>query len=200
MSNAVAYIEPKYAESKIIEPRRITFQAFYKKYIDPGNSAAEGIKYEYCNGIIEKTSAMNRKELFIIKALNRLFFKLEEKIGGTVVNELETWTSTTQWRRPDWAYVSDEQIALGKVDIAIVPEFMVEIISKNDDILVVQKKIYEYFSIGVKVLWIIFPNLKVVHVYTSTKKITVCEDDSDICSAAPVLPEFEISIYDLFKP
>jgi Uma2 family endonuclease len=199
MSNAIAYSEPKRATPKAIEPRRMTFHAFYKKYIDPGESAEEGFKYEFCNGLIEKTSTMNRKELFIIEHLTDLFYQIKHKVGGTVVNELETWTSLTQWRRPDWAYVSASQISLGKADIAIVPEFMVEIISKNDDILVVQKKIYEYFSVGVKVLWIIFPNLKVVHVYTSTKKITVCEDDGDICSGAPVLPEFEISIHDLFK-
>ncbi len=199
MTVALKTAHPKYAQPKVVEPHRMTFPVFYKKYIDPGNSAAAGVKYEYNNGYIEKTSNMNRKELFIIKALNKLFFKLENKIGGTVVNELETWTSETQWRRPDWAYVSDEQIALGKDDKAIVPEFMVEIISKNDDVLVVQKKVYEYFSVGVKVLWIIYPNLRLVHVYTSTKNITVCEDEDDICSAAPVLADFNISIVELFK-
>lgn len=76
---------------------------------------------------------------------------------------------------------------------------MVEIISKNDDVLVVQKKVYEYFDIGVKVLWIIYPKLRLVHVYTSTKNITVCEDDGDICSAASVLNDFKISIVDLFR-
>ncbi len=181
------------------KPKRLTFQTFYKNYIDPGESAVQGFKYEFCNGFIEKTNSMNRKELFLIKALNKLFFKLEDKVGGTVVNELETWTSETQWRRPNWAYVSNEQINLGKDDKAIVPEFMVEIISKNDDTLVVQKKVYEYFSVGVKVLWLIFPKLKVVHVYTSTKNITVCESDEDICSAAPVLMDFNITIADLFK-
>jgi Uma2 family endonuclease len=199
MSNAIAYLEPKYSEPKLLEPRRMTFQAFYKKYIDPGHSAVDGVKYEFCNGLIEKTSAMNRKELFIVEHLTDLFYQMKHKVGGTVVNELETWTSDKNWRKPDWAYVSRAQIQLGRDDKPIVPEFMVEMLSKNDDILVVQKKVYEYFRIGVKVLWIIYPEMHVVHVYTSTKKITVCEDDDDVCSGAPVLPEFEISIHDLFK-
>ncbi len=203
MASATLSFEPKYAQPKVVEPRRITFNTFYKKYIDPGNSAAAGIKYEFCDGLIEKTTAMNRKELFIIRALTDLFYRLKYKvgnpIGGTVVNELETWTSETKWRRPDWAYVTDAQIDSGRGDVAVIPEFMVEMLSKNDDILVVQKKVYEYFDIGVKVLWIIYPNLRVVHVYNSTKKITVCEDDTDICSAAPVLMDFNISIGDLFK-
>jgi Uma2 family endonuclease len=199
MANAIGSLELRYAAPKAVEPRRMTFTAFYKKYIDPGESAVEGFKYEFCNGIIEKTSSMNRKELFILEHLTDLFYQMKYKVGGTVVNELETWTSETQWRRPDWAYVTKEQIRSGKDDKAIVPEFMVEIISKNDDLLVVQKKVYEYFSVGVKVLWLIFPKLKVVHVYTSTKNITVCESDEDICSAAPVLVDFNITISDLFK-
>ena len=203
MTVALRTAHPKYAEPKVVEPRRMTFNTFYKKYIDPGNSAAAGIKYEYCNGFIEKTTAMNRKELFIIRALTDLFYRLKYKvgnaIGGTVVNELETWTTETRWRRPDWAYVTDAQIDSGRDDDAVVPEFMVEMLSKNDDILVVQKKVYEYFEVGVKVLWIIYPNLRVVHVYTSTKNITVCEDHTDICSGAPVLMDFNISIGELFK-
>ena len=203
MANAIGAFEPTYPKPKTVQPRRMTFNGFYKKYIDPGYDATAGIKYEFCNGLIEKTTAMNRRELFIVRALTDFFYQLKYRvgsnIGGTVVNELETWTSETNWRRPDWAYVTDAQINSGRADDAIVPEFMVEMLSKNDDILVVQKKIYEYFRIGVKVLWIIYPQLRVVHVYTSTKRITVCEDDTDICSAAPVLPEFEISIYDIFK-
>ncbi len=199
MTVALGNFEPKYAKPKVVEQRRMTFTTFYKKYIDPGNSAVAGVKYEYCNGYIEKTTAMNRKELFILEHLTDLFYQLKRKVGGTVVNELETWTTETRWRRPDWAYVSKQQIVDGRNDQPVIPEFMVEIISKNDDVLVVQKKVYEYFDIGVKVLWIIYPKLRLVHVYTSTKNITVCEDDDDICSATPVLNDFKISIVDLFK-
>ncbi len=191
--------ERKYAKPKVVEPRRITFKTFYKKYIHPGNSALYGVKYEFCNGYVEKTSSLTSKDLFIVKHLTDSFYKRKHETGGTTVNNLETWTSETCWRRPYWAYVTKQQIADGHNDKTVIPKFMVEIISKNDDVLVVQKKVYEYFDIGVKVLWIIYPNLKVVHVYTSTKNIMVCEDDDDICSAAPVLNDFKISIADLFK-
>ena len=199
MANIIGRFESKYVQPRVVEAPRMTFQTFYKKYIEPGNSAVGGVKYEYCNGFVEQTTTMSPKKLFLVQHLTGLFYRMKQETGGTIVNELETWTSEVSWRKPDWAYVTDAQINSGRADDAIVPEFMVEMLSKNDDILVVQKKIYEYFRIGVRVLWIIYPQLRVVHVYTSTKRITVCEDDTDICSAAPVLPEFEISIYDLFK-
>ena len=132
MANIIGHFEPKYVQPKVVEAPRMTFQTFYKKYIEPGNSAIGGVKYEYCNGFVEQTTTMNPKKLFLVQHLTDLFYRMKQETG-------------------------------------------------------------------VRVLWIIYPQLRVVHVYTSTKRITVCEDDTDICSAAPVLPEFEISIYDLFK-
>jgi hypothetical protein len=43
------------------------------------------------------------------------------------------------------------------------------------------------------VVWVIFPTLKKVEVYRSLRDISICFD-SDICSAAPVLPDFQISV------
>jgi hypothetical protein len=41
------------------------------------------------------------------------------------------------------------------------------------------------------------PENEAVHVYTSGKNVKICTE-SDICSAAPVLPSFEISALDIF--
>lgn len=143
MANIIGRFKPKYVQSKVVEAPRMTFQTFYKKYIEPGNSAVGGVKYEYCNGFVEQTTTMNPKKLFLVQHLTGLFYRMKQKTDGTIVNELETWTSKVSWRKPDWAYVTQEQIALGRNDEPIVPEFMVEMLSKNDDILVVQKKIRE---------------------------------------------------------
>ena len=115
--------------------------------------------------------------------------------GGTIISEVETWTSDTQFRRPDVSYWTRQQ-QLDEVES--VPLFAVEIISKNDAINVVNTKVLEYFKSGVKVLWHIFPEQRMVYVFTSPSQITVCFED-DICSAAPVLMDFEISVNGIFK-
>ena len=48
-----------------------------------------------------------------------------------------------------------------------------------------------------QVVWVILPEHKMVNVYTTRKTVKICTDD-DICSANPVLPEFEISVNLLF--
>lgn len=78
-----------------------------------------------------------------------------------------------------------------------VCSFVAEVISKNDQINEVEEKLQEYFDNGVQVVWVIFPKLKQVKVYHSIRDITVCFGD-DVCSAAPVLPDFQITVNEIF--
>lgn len=48
-----------------------------------------------------------------------------------------------------------------------------------------------------KVVWNIYPEPELVYVYTSRKQVQICIDD-DICSATPVLPEFEVKVSEIF--
>jgi Uma2 family endonuclease len=105
--------------------------------------------------------------------------------------------SGIQMRRPDIAYLSDEEGKRANDGEEIIPAFMVEIISTNDNLNKVEEKITEYFKAGVKVIWNILPEQKLVYVYTSRKQVQICMDD-DICSAAPVLPEFEVKVSEIF--
>jgi Uma2 family endonuclease len=100
-------------------------------------------------------------------------------------------------RRPDIAFLSRAQLDEASKGGDPVPEFMIEVISESDNINKVLAKISEYYKFGAKVVWLIFPEEKQVHVYTSRRDVKICIEN-DICSAAPVLPEFEISIETLF--
>ena len=94
------------------------------------------------------------------------------------------------------AFFTDEQInSEGQEPI---PEFCIEIISSNDQINDVKKKIKEYFKNGVRVVWVVLPEEEMVEVYTSVRDIKVCLEQ-DICSAAPVLDDFQISVDELLK-
>jgi Uma2 family endonuclease len=99
-------------------------------------------------------------------------------------------------RRADVAYLSIEQIAQTKLGIDVIPEFVIEILSESDNVNKVEEKVAEYFKAGVKVVWNIYFEQKVVYVYTSRKSVKICTDN-DICSASPVLEDFEISVQEL---
>jgi Uma2 family endonuclease len=192
MTATIAEKRVKLPHTQTEMPRRISLATFLKKYREGGN----GVKYEFNNGIIEKTDAMKKDEIFIFKNLFRVFMHTKAfSEGAIIVSEVETWTSDTQFRKPDISYWTEEQ---QNDEIESVPLFAIEVISKNDLINVVNNKVLEYFKSGVKVLWHIFPEQRMVYVFTSPKNITVCFED-DICSAAPVLMDFEMSVNGIFK-
>jgi Uma2 family endonuclease len=157
----------------------------------------DGFKYEWNDGELIKFTGTEKKQLYIFANLNNLFIKKGCWEMGTFVSEYDTMLSGIQMRRPDIAYLSNQQVENTKKGEDEIPEFVIEIISGNDQINLVEKKIVEYYKAGVVVVWLILPEQKTVHVYTSRKQVQICTDD-DICSAKPVLPAFEISVNAIF--
>ena len=158
-----------------------------------------GFKYEWNNGTIEKSPKMITKEnFFICDRLIRLFqLSKEYGTGGNLLTEPEFKTTTTQLRIPDMAYFSAEQFKESRAGKDVVPPLAIEFVSDDDTYKKCLKKIDEYFSAGVQVVWFIFPELQRVYVYLSPRKINVCMENDQI-SAAPVLPDFKISAQALF--
>lgn len=157
----------------------------------------DGFKYEWNDGELIKFTGMNKTQLYIYGLLARHFSRKGYYENGVLVAEQEVMLSGIQMRRPDIAYFTLEQEKNTKKGIDEIPEFVVEVISGNDNINKVEEKIIEYYKAGVKIIWLIMAESKTVHVYTSKKNVTICYDD-DICSAKPVLEDFEISVNDIF--
>jgi Uma2 family endonuclease len=126
------------------------------------------------------------KTLKLIRTLNRLFLKTNaHQVGGELIQE------------NDLVFFSAEDIEKSD-EIKPIPAFVIILISENDKVGDIQEKISEYFKAGaggvpLKVIWLVFPEEKSVHVYTSRRDVKICIEN-DICSAAPVLPEFEIGV------
>ncbi len=157
----------------------------------------DGFKYEWNDGELIRFIGMKKKEYYIAVLLNRLLLEKGYFDQGALVAETDVMLTGIQIRRPDIAYFTNEQIDEAKDGEDVIPEFVIEIISPNDDAEQVEKKIVEYFKAGVRVLWKIMPQSEVVYVYTARKIVKICTDD-DVCSAASVLPNFEITAGGLF--
>jgi len=153
----------------------------------------DGFKYEWNDGELIKFTGMNKQQVKIYDILLDLFIDKGYKKTGTFVAEYDVMLSGIQMRRPDIAYLTKEQIKSADKGTDEIPAFTIEIISGNDNINKVEAKISEYYKAGVKVVWLILPEEKSVHIYTSRRDVKICIEN-DICSAAPVLSEFEIGV------
>ena len=160
--------------------------------------AGDGFKYEWNDGELIQFAGMNKNQLYIYNTLLDLFIFKGYNLSGILVREYDTKLSGIQLRRPDIAYLTKNQVQLGKNGEDVIPEFIIEIISGTDNINKVEEKITEYFKSGVKVVWNIMPEQQLVYVYTSRKSVKICSEN-DICSARPVLNDFEISVKSIFQ-
>jgi Uma2 family endonuclease len=91
-------------------------------------------------------------------------------LGWVLTGEVGIYTrrDPDRVRAADVAFVSKNQIGTipsGFLDIP--PELVVEIVSPSDRWQDLREKIDEYFSIGVRALWIVEPKTRTVLVHTS---------------------------------
>ena len=173
----------------------ISKEDFLREYSD----MEDGYKYEWNNGAVEKTTAMDQYQFFIQNILFRLFIKTKMfQRGGLLTSEGNMDTSPTQMRRPDLAAYTKEQLENMKKGENQIAPWVAEVISTNDNINKVNGKLEEYFNAGVQVVWHIFPDSKQVYVYTAIDKVTICRGKT-ICSGAPAIEGFELSADDLFS-
>ena len=158
----------------------------------------DGFKYEWNDGKVVQFGRMNRRHLRLIQVLMDVFDQTDAyKNGGILVTSQDVMLDEAQLRRPDFAFFNKTQID-NSSEIEPIPEFTIEVISTNDQINPVKAKVREYFAHGVKVVWLIYPEEKLVEVYTAYKQVKICSDN-DICSADPVLSDFKIEAHKLFE-
>lgn len=110
-----------------------------------------------------------------------------------------------QKRRPDVSFVSylrspkDRPWPYRGNARDVVPDLAVEVISPNDLVEEIMTKIDEFFRAGVRLVWVIYPSLKMIYVYTSPTAIRVLLE-SDELDGGDVLPGLKIAIASLFPP
>lgn len=158
-----------------------------------------GIKYEWNNGIVEAEEKMKVDELYIYTNLVKAFQSRSNFKMGYFISEVNIYLKNlNKIRRPDIIFLNENDIQKSKSEIDLVPQFIIEIVSDSNSINEVETKIRDYFSSGVKIIWIILPIHKEVKVYKSIKEIKICLED-DICDVGDVIPDFYMTVNEIFQ-
>ena len=75
----------------------------------------------------------------------------------------------------------------------IVPDFVIELRSKSDNLRNLQNKMREYVENGVRLGWLIDPYEKKLHIYRADRSVEVLEKPEKV-SGEDVLPGFELDL------
>ena len=163
----------------------------------------DGWKYLWDNGFVFKDKKMvSLQQRHIVKNLLRAFGATAYyQNGDMLMPEAQMPTSETKYRIPDLGYFTKAQDAFDTETTLDFPSqvcsFLIEIISESDNSYQIEMKVWEYFAAGVQCVWQIFPNLQIVKVYTAPDKVMICKGES-VASAAPVLPDFKVTVSSVF--
>jgi Uma2 family endonuclease len=103
-------------------------------------------------------------------------------------------------RRPDVAYLSTEKWPVGAPppatgDWAVIPDLAVEVLSPSNRYEAVMRKLREYFRYGVREVWIVSPEERIVQVFTSP--VSLREVTADESLSTPMIPGWSISVEQL---
>jgi Uma2 family endonuclease len=102
------------------QTRKISWEEFEKKYL----SREDNFKYEWVDGIVEKTPrTMNQNQYYILDNIEDFLnsLKAQNKASGKFQTEIDTFFLDKVHRRPDSAYFSDAQRKLMAQSINQIP-------------------------------------------------------------------------------
>ena len=166
----------------------------------------DDILYEVIDGRIVEKPPMGAFENWIMSWLVRSLNSSQSVCGiGMVVPEMLFLIDPARnlKRRPDLAFVSFERWPADRpvpIEEAwdVVPDLVIEIVSKSNKASEVVRKILDYFGAGARQVWVVYPIEKMIYVHRSRTEIVVLEPGQDL-DGGDVLPGFRLPVADLLK-
>jgi Uma2 family endonuclease len=162
--------------------------------------------YEIINGERVELPPMSMyASLVASRVVRRLGGFVDVNALGEVVSEVlfSLPHATGRNRRPDVAFVSYERWAKDRpLPVAgnaweVVPDLTVEVVSPHDLADEIMQKITEYFRAGVRLVWVIYPQQRLVQVYESVENIKVLKSTEEL-DGGTVVQGFRLPLSTLF--
>lgn len=126
-----------------------------------------------------------------------------EKLGKVYAAETGFYTQRNPdtVRAPDTMFVSNERVAqigdpIKYLDVP--PDLAVEILSPDDTRTGVETKVEEYLQTGVRLVWVIDPDRRIVAVYRPSSDRTQLGQSEDLIGE-DVLPGFSVPVSQIFE-
>lgn len=151
--------------------------------------------------LVEKT--MGYMESLLAMAIGEFLRRFVRKHKlGIVLGEAGTLQILPrQVRIPDVCFLSWKRFPGGKLPQtpipAVAPDLAVEVLSESNTEGEMQRKLVDYFTAGVRLVWYVDLRTRTTAVYTSPDKSTIL-GENDVLTGGDVLPGFELPLRELF--
>ncbi len=164
---------------------------------------ADGSRYELSKGELLPMTPVGMEHGGIVIRIGRLLslYAEEKRLGlvGTAIGFRLTRNPDTV-RAPDVAFVARERLpkeGVPKKFAEFPPDLAVEVLSPEDTASEVNRKVEEYLTAGVRLVWVADPATQTVTVYRSLQDVKVLTTDQEL-DGGEVLPGFRTKVAELF--
>jgi Uma2 family endonuclease len=162
----------------------------------------KGLVCELVDGVLVE-KAMGYRESLLAMTLGHLLcaFVYPRKLGVITGEQGTVRLFAGLVRIPDVAFTSWDRLPGRRVpdepipDLA--PDLAVEVLSRNNTPGEMARKRHDYFTAGVRLVWLAHPVSRIVDVYTSEDKFTRLTEDN-VLDGGDVLPGFQVLVRDWF--
>lgn len=182
-----------------VATKAMTVDEFYELPEPEDGSKLELVKGEI---IVMPNPGVEHGEIQVNIASLIWTFLRKNKIGRVVTESgVVTERDDDSVRGPDVSYYSKERLPLLRQVVKyndLPPDLCVEVVSPSNTKKELRTKIQEYFTVGVRMVWILEPEDRSVTVLTSPSEGRTLYDDSEL-GGGEVLPGFTCKVSELFE-
>jgi len=151
--------------------------------------------------LVEKTTGWFESRLAVIIGHFIETFLDAHNLGVTAGADGPVRLLPGQVRIPDVCFISWERLPGRKAPRrpipALAPDLAVEVLSKKNTAAEMRRKLHDYFTAGVRLVWYVDPRTQSARVYTAEDQCTEIGPDGSLCGG-DVLPGFELPLAELF--
>lgn len=126
--------------------------------------------------------------LFVKKhKLGRVGTEVRHRLPGDTLNS----------RLPDISFSSARRPLVREGGVPAMPDLAVEIKSPSDTVRKMREKAAYYLENGVRLVWLVFPEQRIVEVYTPDGEVEILVE-GDLLDGGDVLPGFSFPVTEIF--
>jgi Uma2 family endonuclease len=178
--------------------KRMTVEEFERITALPENSERV---FELIDGeMIEKMPTEEHGAIILLLGSRLLLFVREQQLGIVTTDARHHLSDDLHNAfRPDISYISfaRKQETVRKGAVPLMPDLAVEVRSPDDSAVVLRKKAAYYIEHGSALVWLVFPEKRVVEVYSADGDLRILTD-ADTLDGGAALPGFSLAIRAIF--
>ncbi len=161
----------------------------------------DGRKYELVDKEAKEVPAGHEHDVIGMRLGAKILSCASSRRGYVAGSQAGFRMTNGNIRSPDVAFTLKERLPDGKPSKGFetgAPDLAIEIVSPNEDIADLLRKIGEYFASGAQQVWLLFPETRTVKVYSSPFDVRTLVGDDEL-TGGDLLPDFRCKVQELFE-